>query len=92
MVLWSNTEEEVLLEYMLSVPRLGGGYGPGWIQRVESIFNTRLPGKIPGQLAIFSKLRNMRREYALGNLNNRPLCNIQLLGELCRSMDEDDDA
>ncbi|OMO80521.1 hypothetical protein COLO4_24055 [Corchorus olitorius] len=87
MVLWSNDEEQVLLECLLSVPRVGEGYGSGWIQRVESMFNTRVPGKNPGQVGIFCKLRNMKREYGSGHLNNKPLRNIQLLGQLCRSMD-----
>ncbi|OMP10619.1 putative mRNA capping enzyme [Corchorus olitorius] len=80
MVLWSNEEEQVLFECFLSVPRLGEGYGSGWIQRVELMFNTRVPGKNPGQVAIISKLRMMRREYGLVRLNNKPLRNIQLVG------------
>ncbi|OMP07723.1 hypothetical protein COLO4_07104 [Corchorus olitorius] len=62
-VAWSDEEERVLVECLLTQPRVHPyGLRAGWIDPVLTMFNARVPGKNPTPTAIHSKYRRMRLE------------------------------
>ncbi|OMO70320.1 hypothetical protein COLO4_28649 [Corchorus olitorius] len=65
-VAWLAEEERVLLECLLTQPRVEPySLRASWVDRVITMFNARVPGKNSKPTAIHIKYRMMRREHGV---------------------------